>query len=217
MYEILKEKLREKYDFWDQDLQDSDLLDLTHYDLLRFISRNAEFKLYRYMPAEYFAIRNIETQTIHLSYNGVLNDIYEGLPVLEKEIPYYKLQELNNLAAMTCFTECHNNILMWSHYANQHTGLCVEYNIKQLNTDPLGAVKHLFPVLYGKKRYISRDIDSLIASHQDLNKAIAERYEYDGQELLDDVLPLFLWKGDAWKYEQEWRIVYMGIKSAEAV
>ena len=160
------------------------------------------------MPADYFNIRNIETQTIHLSPNGVLNDVYEGIPSSDNPDDYYRIDKLKDLAYMTCLTENNDNMLMWSHYANSHKGICVEYDLKKIIDDPYKIVGHLFPVIYSKSRMIRRNIDSLIRSQSDLNKAIAEHYVYDGEEPLDDLLPLFLFKDSVWQYENEWRIIY---------
>lgn len=208
MFEELRESLKEKFGYWEQDIEDADVMDFAEYDLAKAIDRSDGFKLYRYMPAEYFNIRNIETQTIHLSVNGVMNDIYEGMPNMEGNLPYYKVQKLKDLAMMSCLSETNNNNLMWSHYADEHKGFCVEYDLKRLSEDRFDIIKHLFPVIYGSKRLIKKDIDSLIGSHMELNKAIEERIFYEGKETLDDILPLFLTKGSVWEYEQEWRIIY---------
>ncbi len=207
MYTKLKEKLQERFEYWEDEIDDEIILDFS-YDFHEALESMDCFKLYRYMPADYFNIRNIETQTIHLSQNGVMNDIYEGLPETTSELPYNKLQSLKDIVLMKCFAQREDNTLMWSHYADSHQGFCVEYDLKKLTKNPYSILDHIFPVLYVNERVLTRDIDSLIESHKDLNKAIAERYEYDGIEPLDDILPLALTKGKDWEYEQEWRIIY---------
>lgn len=208
MHEELKKALKEKFIYWNQEINDDDVMDFSTYDLTKYISSGNKLKLYRYMPASYFNIRNLETQKIHLSTNGVMNDIYEGIPRTRNSISYCQMQKLSNLAYMNCMTEENNNILMWSHYADQNTGICVEYDISQLTEDRFAIKKHLFPVLYEENRIIERDIDSLIESLIELNKAIEEDYVYEGKECLDDILPLFLVKGIPWRYEKEWRIIF---------
>lgn len=208
MYEDLKESLKEKIEFWESDIRDEDVLDFTSYNLRPAIQESVEFPLYRYMPANYFNVRNIETQTINLSPNGCLNDVYEGLPLVDNLSNYYKLAKLKELAYMTCMTEDKDNMLMWSHYADGHQGICVEYDLKRLNEDPYGIIDHLFPVIYRDNRVIRRDIDSLFNSYNDLIKAICGHYVHDGDEELDDLLPLFLTKSTVWQYENEWRIIY---------
>lgn len=208
MYEDLKNSLKEKFEYWESEIEDGDVLDFIGYNLRGAIQDGTGFSLYRYMPANYFNIRNIETQTIHLSPNGYLNDVYEGLPSIDNPDDYYKLAKLKELAYMTCLTEDNDNMLMWSHYANSHQGICVEYNLKQLDKDPFAIIDHLFPVIYGDHRIIRRDADSLLSSYKELNKAIGEHYVYDGEETLDNLIPLFLTKSSVWQYEKEWRILY---------
>ncbi len=213
MYDRLRENLKEKFEYWKEQIEDNDVIDLSKYDLTRAISDAESFKLYRYIPANYFNIRNIETQKIHLSPNGVMNDVYEGLPSISKDLPYRRIQKLNDLAYMVCMTETKDNMLMWSHYAANHEGFCVEYDLKRLRQQPYNIVEHIFPVVYTSNRQAFRNIDNLIQSHEILKDDIKENAEYDGEEILDNILPLFLTKSNVWQYEKEWRIVYTKNKS----
>ena len=208
MFDKFRDDLKEKYDFWEQDILDEDVMDFPEHTLIPAVVECDAFTLYRYMPANYFNIRNIETQTLHLSTNGVMNDVYEGVPDTDEVISSGSLQKLGDLAVMTCFSETNDNTLMWSHYAQNHEGFCVAYDVKKLKKDPYGLVKHLFPVIYDGKRPVHRNLDSLVRSHAELKEAIKGNICYEGEEPLDDVLPLFLVKGLDWKYEKEWRIIY---------
>lgn len=95
-----------------------------------------------------------------------------------------------------CFSTTNNSTLMWSHYADSNSGICIEYDFNQLDSNSIHR-KSLFPVSY---------------LHEPLNLA----------DLLDDtnrevclypadaaVLCAALTKADAWKYENEWRIVLL--------
>ncbi len=208
MFNELRDSLKEKFEYWGQGIRDEDVMDFSEYDLHEVIQNCQSFKLFRYMPTTYYGIRNFEKQIIHLSQNGVMNDVYEGIPNSQEDLSYFKIKKLGDLASMTCLTETNNNTLMWSHYANNHEGICVEYDLKLLQTDPFGICKHLFPIIYGDARPVNRNIHSLIDSHGALKKAIDDHYVYDGDEMLDDILPMFLTKGNEWSYEQEWRIIY---------
>lgn len=211
MYENLKEHLNEILQYWGQDIVDDDVLDFSKFKLADYIDESESFKLYHYMPANYYNIRNFETQKIHLSDNNVMNDIFEGIPVLDEKISYERLNNLKDIAKMYCLTENNANILMWSHYADSHKGICVEYDLKNLTEDPFDTKKYLFPVVYKERRSLVRNVDILINSVCELNKAIAENYVYepsDSFETLDDLLPLFVSKGKEWKYEDEWRIIF---------
>lgn len=208
MFDELRERLKERFEYWGQDIKDEDVIDFSTYDLYDAIQSTKSFKLFRYMPATYYSIRNFEKQIIHLSQNGVMNDVYEGIPNTQEELSYFKIKKLSDLAFMTCLTETNNNTLMWSHYADNHAGICVEYDLKLLQEDPFGICKHLFPIIYGNTRLVNRDIQTLLESHCALKKAIDEGYVYDGVEMLDDILPMFLTKGNVWEYEKEWRIIF---------
>ena len=205
-WDEFRETLKEKILYWNQDVQDKDVFDFTENDLAEYLENNDSFKLYRYMPPEYYNIRNIETQKIHLSNNGVMNDLYDGLPALSEA--NINVNAIGDLAVMTCFSETNTNTLMWSHYASSHKGFCVEYDLKRFIEDPLEIKKHLFPIVYTEERLIQKNIDSIIESMKELRRAIDEHIVYDGSEVLDDILPLFLTKGNAWEYEREWRIIY---------
>lgn len=77
---------------------------------------------------------------------------------------------------------------MWSHYANKHTGFCVEYDISLLyNFYKL----NLFPVLYSSNRPEQTDI--------------IER----GKNNVAALYKALLTKSKAWEYEKEWRIILM--------
>lgn len=97
---------------------------------------------------------------------------------------------------------------MWSHYARSSTGFCVEYDIKKLLCDSFNLLNHLFPVLYSQTRLFHRDMETYISSLKELEIAYRNDEDYSGENLLDDILPLFLVKGKQWEYEQEWRIVF---------
>lgn len=202
-------ELEEILDHWGEEATDEDVCDLPKFRLRESLAECPNFKLYRYMPPDYFNIRNIETQTIHLSCNGAMNDVFEGLPKSLDDISYVQLQKLENLSYMTCFSETNSNLLMWGHYAQQHKGFCVEYDLQKLMSedhsliDPIG---HLFPIVYRNKRQPARDLSALAKSLSTLNADIRDHSECT--EPLNDILPLFLVKSKDWEYEKEWRIIY---------
>jgi len=88
-----------------------------------------------------------------------------------------------------CFSATAANPLLWSHYGDQHCGLCIGYG---LDREPR---PKLHKVIYGGSRTIKT---SLVA------KALLEN-DLKAQELLDrDVL---LRKASPWRYEREWRLI----------
>ncbi|EGQ8224950.1 TPA: DUF2971 domain-containing protein [Vibrio cholerae] len=80
-----------------------------------------------------------------------------------------------------------DNMLMWSHYAQQHQGFCIEFNRDKNNS--LGSKKTL-PVRYTHKLPQFR-LEDLIGS--------------TGKERRDILHSMVLSKALDWSYEQEWR------------
>lgn len=58
----------------------------------------------------------------------------EDQTLLEKYL-YPGLRKHLQTVGITCFTSKNNNLLMWSHYANSHRGLCIGYDSKALTKD----------------------------------------------------------------------------------
>jgi hypothetical protein len=83
-----------------------------------------------------------------------------------------------------------NSPLMWSHYADQHQGLCIEYDTSRLEHPNLQAVN------YEALRSIS--VTDLLRWKVD-NSPEAEARVRD---------TYFLSKAADWKYEEEWRYIY---------
>ena len=51
MYEDLKNSLKEKFEYWESEIEDGDVLDFIGYNLRGAIQDGTGFSLYRYMPA----------------------------------------------------------------------------------------------------------------------------------------------------------------------
>lgn len=85
---------------------------------------------------------------------------------------------------VSCFSEFENlySICMWSHYANNHEGICVEYDFCDINKFcDFGCL----PILYTN------------------NYLLPLEYEGNG---VQRILALLYYKAQEWKYEKEWRL-----------
>ena len=51
---------------------------------------------------------------------------------------------------VSCFSEVNDSIVIWSHYANNHKGFCLEYDFKSLGFNDIRATS-LCPVIYQKE------------------------------------------------------------------
>ena len=105
-----------------------------------------------------------------------------------------KLANFRNLTKICSFSSCNDSVLMWSHYAENHSGFCIEYDIEELDESHLFR-KNLYPVVY------SNDLSYLRNFVEKLVGATSEEYPYMGPLLC------MLVKFNGWEYEREWRII----------
>lgn len=92
-----------------------------------------------------------------------------------------------------CVAETHDNLLMWAHYTNDHTGAVIEFECLPELDNPLCAARK---VDYVAKPPVMGKLNEFL------------RY-VTGQSLLNhklSIYDLFLSKSEHWKYEQEWRV-----------
>lgn len=93
----------------------------------------------------------------------------------------------NKNSGVVCLSEVNDSILMWSHYALRHTGICIEFH--RTPHSPLGDPEICSPVQYSSKYPVV-----------DMGKMLLNR---DGQTL--DLMMRY--KADCWAYEKEWRVI----------
>ena len=88
-----------------------------------------------------------------------------------------------------CFSSDFSNPVLWSHYGDQHRGICIGYSADRLTQE------HLDKVEYGGSRKITTSL-------------IAEAILNNNEEALKtlDRNTLFR-KAPSWEYEEEWRMV----------
>ncbi len=142
--------------------------------------------------AKSIAIQFAQNELANIGYHAT-NPDYEcsvveaECRILTYEIQTELLKQYNR--GICCFASTEDNPLLWSHYGDQHRGLCVGYD---LNRQPK---PRLHKVIYGSNRLIHTSA---------ITKAIVEK-KHEYQEMLDrDVL---LRKALPWSYEEEWRLL----------
>ena len=133
--------------------------------------------------------------------------IYENDPLINKKIPieehYYKSLEINKKSLdypikkiinrrkeevyLTCFSKTNIINPMWAHYAYNHTGICIKYDLKDLNEKYI--LKWCYPVKYENNYDYTKELMNI---------------KNNGDKLLHETL---LKKSTEWKYEKEWRIL----------
>ena len=181
------------------------------------LAGNAPKVLYQYRSIEQHNVDNIKNGVIWARKASDFNDPYDCLissTAIEQQIALAKknnneelLTELEDLqkafleeaqkcrtmTAISCFSNSCTSLLMWSHYANQHEGMCVEYDYKKLEKI---SHKSILPVSYGDK------ID-IFSQNKNRNNLLSHM--------------AFIRKAKDWKYEEEWRIIALLIDTTIAL
>jgi hypothetical protein len=94
------------------------------------------------------------------------------------------LQNEVDAAGVACFSAVGDDILMWSHYADRHRGICLKF------------VGNRFEKVFGEAQRINYRADFHLPSVWDNPDALLEY--------------AVLTKADHWRYEHEWRLIRPG-------
>lgn len=96
---------------------------------------------------------------------------------------------------VSCYSETKDEVLMWSHYAENHTGFCIEYNFHELGPDHARS-RLLYPVIYTEELFNATEFysEALFKSPRKFN-------------VLYGIYPTIT-KSKKWEYEREWRMVF---------
>ncbi len=121
-------------------------------------------------------------------------------------IPYLNIcKKKQRERVIACFTERPDSILMWSHYAENHTGICLYYDMHTLETYPIldkgYLMEYIHPVQY------SADASEQIVLFRDLVFSQAKTGKYNEFDALRFSMINSLTKAPDWSYEHEWRMI----------
>lgn len=95
-----------------------------------------------------------------------------------------------------CFSQKSNNMLMWSHYADSHKGICIGLKIIYKNNQKFLKFKN-------KKNNIH--VEATKVTYELKNKKIpAVDYHFLTEDMLEESLRT---KSECWKYEEEYRTI----------
>lgn len=126
------------------------------------------------------------------------NEIYELTKREYDEKIARVLEQINTKAKkemmISCFSEVKDSILMWSHYANNHKGFCIEYDFNDIGIDS-DLINALQPAIYRDEIF-------------NIGKHFKETQEESNglHRILEGYAAII--KSNEWKYEQEWRIIF---------
>lgn len=120
----------------------------------------------------------------------LLNKFKNSYPEFKK-VYTHVVKEKINASGVTCFSKLYNNTLMWSHYADHHKGVCLEFNA---SLDP---------------REVLEDVEVDMIANVNYNRTDKINYNADKKTAIID---LFTRKSTDWRYEKEVRIVLINKK-----
>ncbi len=145
-------------------------------------------------------LKSITGKQIYVSKYTMLNDPYEAKCYFDDvhhllgENIFEKLTSNHLIASFTY--ENQNSSPMWAHYANNHSGICIEFNVK--NKELLNRIRYI-----SEQESIEDDIEVL------KNEVLRNGYKTTiiPQELVDKISVLFNSKHKSWEYENEVRYI----------
>jgi hypothetical protein len=119
----------------------------------------------------------------------MLNDYLELMELFYRN----HFERESNKLGIYCFTEVPNDILMWSHYADSHKGVLIEFDLVKL-----------FRTLTNKNKGISFEFDwvDYVNCLPELNIGLITK-----NELRAEFKKKFFNKLDKWNYEKEIRVL----------
>lgn len=187
--------------------------------IANFISRDLN-RLYKKSPAEikrflnkesFFAFAifikdyqnvDIEEKTIVEAFQieEILQNLEETVEQLKKETYLPFLNDFLSKLTVTCFSASGwDNQLMWSHYANSYSGICVEYDFSKMNK----FIGFMCPVGYSSRRPVISLND--LGLHEFKTDESGQLVTEDVN--IDAIFNYLLTKNKCWEYEAEWRII----------
>lgn len=126
-----------------------------------------------------------------IEYNATNPDVEDRDAYIRRALSLAIERELRKTheTGVLCLSSKFDSPLMWSHYANQHRGVCVEYDVSELKP------QELHKVSYGESRKVLASVirdwllDDNVIARQAIDKAC------------------LLTKSKEWAYEGEWRLL----------
>jgi len=144
-----------------------------------------------------------------LKVDEILNELQKKAEEVRDTIYVPEVRKFLSEVTVTCFSASGwNNQLMWSHYANSYSGICVEYDFTKIDH----FIGFIYPVNYTSKRS-TVSMRDLGVSGFDFN---SEDKIVHCEVNITDIFSYMLCKNACWSYEDEWRIINIGEENTPA-
>jgi Protein of unknown function (DUF2971) len=140
-------------------------------------------KVYKFLSKEY-GLKALQQRRLKIARLSDLNDPFELLPFdmstrVTRLAVAMTIHELNEEAGVVCFSRTWSNPVIWAHYADQHRGLCLGFELSE---------RLVHPITYVNTRQPFPELDGL---------------DYDAK--LAIMRQLLFTKFEDWRYEDEVR------------
>ena len=150
---------------------------------------------YQYQPLSLNTLSNIQNSCIYYGDCNHFNDPADPPTKLDKH--FEPLNEITKNIRIACFTTKNNNILMWSHYADNHRGVCIEYDIENFLSK-----KDTYPISFQNVRYKKN-----LSLESEGRFRVSDPTQEMSTSWDHNLLGLFAVKNEDWKYEDESRLI----------
>lgn len=137
-------------------------------------------------------IREIEIIKNKFQHHSGFSDLIKEEDFIEKMYRGGQIEKVKS-ARVSCFSLINNNVLMWSHYADKHKGICLEFDSDLTS--------------YGFTNLLEDDITVGPVGYTEY-----ERINYLSSDRRFAVCKLFLCKFNTWSYEKEYRLITLNRK-----
>ncbi|MEI0562370.1 DUF2971 domain-containing protein [Brachyspira pilosicoli] len=164
-----------------------------------FENQKSYFKksnLYNYTKVNKNILRIILNNQLWLSNTKIFNDPID--PYIKKNTSNKFNDYILEKIKVACLTTHNDNTLMWSHYADKHQGICIEYDINKIINKKNIIIKR---INYSNKM----NIGNFFINYY---KNILQNINIDiTNHSINNITDLFIIKSREWKYEDEYRIL----------
>ena len=137
--------------------------------------------LYKYQSFSVNALSSLSENYLYFANPNQLNDPFDvASESLEKQFKNLSLNK-NNFK-LCSLSQINDNKLMWSHYTQEHTGICVGYKFLYL------------------PNYVGKD------------EVKYKNTNLEEKEIFDNIIEYWTVKAEDWEYEKEVRLLHYGCK-----
>jgi hypothetical protein len=153
--------------------------------------------LYKYTAFNLLSIRTILLNEIYFAKYEQFNDPFDSFIQYNNKSKIGKLTSsiIRNNLGIFCLSKTNNSILMFSHYAKNHTGICFEFD-----TDEFGLNERPEKIIYQNNNI---GLNNFIINNEN--------------ELRANLKKSLLSKSVNWNYENEYRIIRIINRNSERI